>query len=108
MSFIFQFLAQFFAGFGIGFWKGWKLALVMMSLTPVLAICGAFMSKVNKIIAIYFIQMSFVKISNLHKFSLQLQKTQKGSNKIGTDINRAAASEKVANQCTESAHLLIY
>ena len=47
VSFIFQFLAQFFAGFGIGFWKGWKLALVMMSLTPVLAVCGAFMSKVN-------------------------------------------------------------
>ncbi|KAL4217465.1 tRNA N6-adenosine threonylcarbamoyltransferase [Mactra antiquata] len=44
-SFAVQFLAQFFAGFIIGFYKGWKLALVMMSLTPLLAVCGAFLSK---------------------------------------------------------------
>ena len=47
VSFMFQFLAQFIAGFTIGFVYGWKLALVMMSLTPLLAICGAFLSKVN-------------------------------------------------------------
>ena len=47
VSFIFQFLAQFIAGFTIGFVYGWKLALVMMSLTPLLAVCGAFLSKVS-------------------------------------------------------------
>ena len=47
VSFIFQFLAQFIAGFTIGFVYGWKLALVMMSLTPLLAVCGAFLSKVR-------------------------------------------------------------
>ncbi|XP_023931974.1 multidrug resistance protein 1-like [Lingula anatina] len=41
-----QFLAQFVAGFAFGFWKGWKMALVMMSLTPLLAVASAFMSKV--------------------------------------------------------------
>lgn len=46
-SFAIQFVAAFFAGFAIGFWKGWKLALVMMSLTPLLAVCAAFMMKVS-------------------------------------------------------------
>ncbi|XP_067658455.1 ATP-dependent translocase ABCB1-like isoform X1 [Haliotis asinina] len=40
-----QFFSAFISGFVIGFIKGWKLTLVMMSLTPVLAIAGAFMSK---------------------------------------------------------------
>lgn len=47
VSFMFQFLSQFLAGFAIGFVKGWKLALVMMSLTPVLAMCGAFLARVR-------------------------------------------------------------
>ncbi|KAL3862668.1 hypothetical protein ACJMK2_008621 [Sinanodonta woodiana] len=45
VSLCIQFVAAFAGGFGIGFWKGWKLTLVMMSLTPVLAICAAFFSK---------------------------------------------------------------
>ncbi|XP_071841103.1 ATP-dependent translocase ABCB1-like isoform X2 [Apostichopus japonicus] len=40
-----QFISQFFAGFAIGFVKSWELTLVIMSMTPLLAICGAFMSK---------------------------------------------------------------
>ncbi|XP_045177444.2 ATP-dependent translocase ABCB1-like isoform X2 [Mercenaria mercenaria] len=44
-SYAIQFLAQFSSGFAIGFWKGWKLSLVMMSLSPLLAIGGAFLSK---------------------------------------------------------------
>ncbi|KAJ8021877.1 Multidrug resistance protein 1 [Holothuria leucospilota] len=40
-----QFVSQFFAGFGIGFWKSWELTLVIMSLTPLLALCGGFMAK---------------------------------------------------------------
>ncbi|XP_071479160.1 ATP-dependent translocase ABCB1-like [Diadema antillarum] len=39
-----QFLAQFLTGFGIGFWKSWELTLVIMSLTPLLAIAGGFMA----------------------------------------------------------------
>ena len=41
-----QFLAQFFAGFILGFIKGWKLTLVMMSLTPLLAIGAGILGKV--------------------------------------------------------------
>jgi ABC-type multidrug transport system fused ATPase/permease subunit len=48
-SYAIQFTAQFFSGFAIGFWKGWKLSLVMMSLSPLLAIGAAFMSKVISI-----------------------------------------------------------
>ena len=67
MSFMFQFLAQFFAGFGIGFWKGWKLALVMMSLTPVLAVCGAFMSKVgSQIVVRYLTELPKLYMSSAH------------------------------------------
>ena len=45
-SFCLQYTAQFLSGFAIGFWKGWKMALVMMSLTPLLAICAGFFSVV--------------------------------------------------------------
>nr|XP_006812790.1 PREDICTED: multidrug resistance protein 1-like [Saccoglossus kowalevskii] len=45
-SLIIQFTAAFFSGFAIGFWKSWKLALVMMSLTPLLAIAAGTMAKV--------------------------------------------------------------
>ncbi|XP_064599295.1 ATP-dependent translocase ABCB1-like isoform X2 [Liolophura sinensis] len=40
-----QWFAAFIAGFVIGFIKGWKLTLVMMSLSPLLAICASFMGK---------------------------------------------------------------
>lgn len=33
-----QFLSTFVAGFTIGFIKGWKLALVMLSVVPLMAI----------------------------------------------------------------------
>eukprot|EP00057_Strongylocentrotus_purpuratus_P008762 XP_011663236.1 PREDICTED: multidrug resistance protein 1 [Strongylocentrotus purpuratus] len=39
-----QFLSQFATGFAIGFWKSWELTLVIMSLTPLLAIAGGFMA----------------------------------------------------------------
>ncbi len=35
-----QFGAMFLAGFVIGFMYGWKLTLVLLSVTPALAICG--------------------------------------------------------------------
>ncbi|XP_071944971.1 ATP-dependent translocase ABCB1-like [Antedon mediterranea] len=41
---VIQFLSQLISGFAIGFWKSWELTLVMMSFTPLLAICGAFMA----------------------------------------------------------------
>ncbi|XP_060073738.1 ATP-dependent translocase ABCB1-like [Ylistrum balloti] len=40
-----QYLAAFFGGFSIGFWKSWKMTLVMMSLTPLMVICAAMFSK---------------------------------------------------------------
>nr|AID66618.1 P-glycoprotein [Anadara sativa] len=45
-SFVIQFASAFFSGFGVGFWKGWKMTLVMMSLTPLLAICASLMGKI--------------------------------------------------------------
>lgn len=42
-----QFLSQFVAGFVVGFVRGWKLTLVMMSLTPVLAIFAGILGKVK-------------------------------------------------------------
>ncbi|XP_035829454.1 ATP-dependent translocase ABCB1 [Aplysia californica] len=42
-----QFLAQFLAGFILGFARGWKLTLVIMSLTPLLAIGAAVLGKVR-------------------------------------------------------------
>ncbi|CAL1527237.1 unnamed protein product [Lymnaea stagnalis] len=40
-----QFLSQFLAGFLLGFIKGWKMTLILMSLTPILAICAAVLGK---------------------------------------------------------------
>ncbi|XP_059164342.1 ATP-dependent translocase ABCB1-like [Physella acuta] len=40
-----QFLSQFLAGILLGFVKGWKMTLVLMSLTPLLAICAAVLGK---------------------------------------------------------------
>jgi ABC-type multidrug transport system fused ATPase/permease subunit len=46
-SFTLQYTAQFFAGFAIGFWKSWKMTLVMMSITPVLAVSAGIFSVVS-------------------------------------------------------------
>lgn len=43
-----QFVAQFFGGFIVAFTYDWKLTLIMMSLSPFMIICGAFISKVGK------------------------------------------------------------
>uniref|UniRef100_A0A914UNP2 Uncharacterized protein n=1 Tax=Plectus sambesii TaxID=2011161 RepID=A0A914UNP2_9BILA len=40
-----QYVAQFFAGFIIAFIYSWKLTLVMLSLTPLMALSGGFMGK---------------------------------------------------------------
>lgn len=42
-----QFLAMFFIGFIIAFIYTWKLTLVILSLTPVLAACGALFGKLT-------------------------------------------------------------
>ncbi|KAJ8320446.1 hypothetical protein KUTeg_002033 [Tegillarca granosa] len=49
-SFVIQFASAFFSGFGVGFWKGWKMTLVMMSLSPLLAICASLMGKIKSLI----------------------------------------------------------
>ena len=43
---IIQSFATFVAGFVIGFTRGWRLALVILSVVPLLAICGAFMARI--------------------------------------------------------------
>ncbi|XP_074654241.1 ATP-dependent translocase ABCB1-like [Tubulanus polymorphus] len=44
-SLVVQSLSMFVSGFVVGFIKSWKLTLVMMSLSPLLAICSAFLGK---------------------------------------------------------------
>ena len=46
-SLFIQFASAFVAGFVVGFVYNWKLTLVMMSLTPLLAATGAFMAVVG-------------------------------------------------------------
>jgi len=41
-----QFLTMFLYGFVLGFIRGWQLTLVLLAVTPVLAICGALMMKI--------------------------------------------------------------
>jgi len=53
LSFMIQYIAAFVSGFAIGFWKSWKMTLVMMSLTPLLAICASFLAKVNQTLMYY-------------------------------------------------------
>lgn len=45
-SFI-QAVTMFFAGFAMGFAYGWKLTLVILAITPLLAISGAILGKVS-------------------------------------------------------------
>lgn len=40
-----QFTSTFVAGFVVGFFYSWKLSLVILSVAPILGICGAFMGK---------------------------------------------------------------
>ena len=47
MGLMIQYVAQFFGGLAIALTYDWKLTLIMMSLSPVLVICGAFMAKVR-------------------------------------------------------------
>lgn len=45
-SMLIQYFATFLVGFVVGFMKGWQLTLVIMSLTPLLALSSAFLGKV--------------------------------------------------------------
>ncbi len=40
-----QYVSQFFGGFIIAFYHDWRLTLIMMSLSPFVIICGAFLAK---------------------------------------------------------------
>lgn len=40
-----QFTSQFFGGFVVAFTHDWRLTLIMMSLSPLLIICGAFIAQ---------------------------------------------------------------
>ncbi|XP_035220958.1 ATP-dependent translocase ABCB1-like [Stegodyphus dumicola] len=44
-SMVIQYYSTFIAGFVVGFIKGWQLTLVIMSLTPLLALSSAFLGK---------------------------------------------------------------
>ena len=40
-----QFIAMFLGGFVVGFVYSWKMSLVILSVTPILMVCGAFLGK---------------------------------------------------------------
>uniref|UniRef100_A0A0M3HFM5 ABC transmembrane type-1 domain-containing protein n=1 Tax=Ascaris lumbricoides TaxID=6252 RepID=A0A0M3HFM5_ASCLU len=46
VALLIQFVSQFFAGFIVAFAYDWRLTLIMMSLSPFMVICGAFIAKV--------------------------------------------------------------
>lgn len=41
-----QFVSTFVVGMGIGFWRGWKLTLVILSLSPILFCCAVVFTKI--------------------------------------------------------------
>ena len=41
-----QYTSMFFAGFGIGFYRGWQMSLVILSVVPILMVCMGFLGKV--------------------------------------------------------------
>ena len=41
-----QWITAFFGGFIVGFWREWRLTLLLMGFTPFLAISGAVFAKV--------------------------------------------------------------
>uniref|UniRef100_F1L779 Multidrug resistance protein 1 n=1 Tax=Ascaris suum TaxID=6253 RepID=F1L779_ASCSU len=45
VALLIQFVSQFFAGFIVAFAYDWRLTLIMMSLSPFMVICGAFIAK---------------------------------------------------------------
>lgn len=47
IALLIQCTSQFFSGFIVAFSYDWKLTLIMMSLSPFMIICGAFLAKVN-------------------------------------------------------------
>ena len=84
-----QYTAQFIAGFIIAFFYSWQLTLVMLSLTPLLAACGAFMSKVRACVC--------NRISNIH-LQLVSSATQRESLKYA--IAGAIAEEVLSSMRT--------
>jgi len=44
-----QFSSMFIGGFAVGFVYGWKMALVILSVTPILMVCGAFLGMVDSL-----------------------------------------------------------
>jgi ABC-type multidrug transport system fused ATPase/permease subunit len=47
LALLFQYFSAFVAGFVIGFVYGWKLTLVILAVSPLLAIAGGIMGKVS-------------------------------------------------------------
>jgi len=54
LALFFQYTAAFFAGFIVGFIYGWKLTLVILSVSPLLAICGGLMARVLRLLSSKF------------------------------------------------------
>jgi len=46
LALFFQYVSAFFAGFIIGFIYGWKLTLVILAVSPLLAVAGGLMARV--------------------------------------------------------------
>ena len=60
LSLFFQHMSTFFTGFIIGFVYGWELTLVILSVSPLLAIAAAVITKVLMSISTIFIKHSYI------------------------------------------------
>ena len=70
LGLLFQFFAAFIAGFVVGFVYGWKLTLVILSVSPLLAVAGGVMAKVRKssrranfVVSYSYVQGSLLKVA---------------------------------------------
>lgn len=62
MSLFFQYFCTFIAGFVVGFVKGWELTLVILSVSPLLAIAGGVMGRVGRLLVILLPFFEFLMV----------------------------------------------
>ena len=49
LALLLQWSSTFLAAFGVGFYRDWRLALVLLAMTPFIALSGAVFAKVRRL-----------------------------------------------------------
>jgi len=72
LALLFQYFSAFIAGFVVGFAYGWKLTLVVVSVSPLLALSGIIMGKVGRAYVLSMCLCAFPRCASykLNDFSL--------------------------------------